>query len=288
MISADEEHRGMHAAAVGWVLHSLEPDEEARFVGHAAGCVECRKLVDDATATMGEVAMAMQDSEPSDGLRERILGAAIDTPQDHGRRDHDTAGSGAESAPHNVSRLTDGSGRRRDGVHAAPGRHGVLRRQMGRQAPLLVAAAVLLVAVIGLSVWVGLLRSDRESSRSTAQRYERAVSALTVPGTRDVSLRTPKGATAATVVTGGSDVRIVSMSLSANNTKISTYVLWGLPSGGAPTALGTFDVTGTQVGVSDVHVLRGPQGFPKYAVSREPGRSAPASPSTVLASGKAV
>jgi hypothetical protein len=65
-------------------------------------------------------------------------------------------------------------------------------------------------------------------------------------------------------------------------------VLWGLASTtSAPVALGTFDVPHDGVEVRSVTVDAASLGYPTYALSREPGRHAPAKPSSVMASGGA-
>ena len=63
--------------------------------------------------------------------------------------------------------------------------------------------------------------------------------------------------------------------------------LWGLGTGAAPEALGTFDVSRSQIDVRTVgSAPTGSDGYAAYAVSLEPGRQPPAAPSEVVASGQ--
>jgi hypothetical protein len=63
-------------------------------------------------------------------------------------------------------------------------------------------------------------------------------------------------------------------------------VVWGL-SGGTPAPLGTFDVTSPQPALRTVgSAPSGLDAYTGYAVSLEPGRSAPPEPSDIVASGE--
>ena len=47
---APETHTGDHdALAVGWAMHTLEPDEATAFEAHLETCPTCRRTVDDTT-----------------------------------------------------------------------------------------------------------------------------------------------------------------------------------------------------------------------------------------------
>jgi len=71
-----------------------------------------------------------------------------------------------------------------------------------------------------------------------------------------------------------------------NDSSSDTYVVWGIPGNGDPVPLGTFDVTSQQVELSPVSsTSTGLDEYSTYAVSIEPGREAPATPSRVVADG---
>ncbi|OLT21576.1 hypothetical protein BJF78_08140 [Pseudonocardia sp. CNS-139] len=75
---------------------------------------------------------------------------------------------------------------------------------------------------------------------------------------------------------------VLTHGLDPNDAAATVYVMWGLGAG-APQPLGVFDVTAP--GPSVHEMPGGDQPFTAYAVSLEPGRSMPASPTDVVASG---
>jgi hypothetical protein len=268
--AAGDDHSEFEALAVGWALHSLEPDDETRFAEHLPTCASCRRTVDDVTATMGEIASLVPNDEPSPGLRDRLLSAAAETPQNVG------------TAP--VERIPTVGPNPGAGRHAAAGGHVPSARP--RNWRMLVGAAVALVLVVGLGVWNIVLRGDRNESKSTAARYQQALTELTRPGAHRATLDTTTGQPVATVVTRGDQATVVALAMPENDVKKTTYVLWGLKSAtSAPVALGTFDVPHNGVEVRAVKVAASDLGYPTYALSREPGRQAPAKPSSVMATG---
>jgi anti-sigma factor RsiW len=271
-VTADSgNHSEFEALAVGWALHSLEPDDEERFAGHLPGCAECQRTVADMTATLGELASVVPEEEPPPGLRDRLLSAASETPQNVGR------------AP--LERVPPVEPDRGTGRHAVAEMHH-RRGSAVRGGRMLVAAAVALVLVVGLGVWNIVLRNDRNSATSQASRYRQAVTELTLPGARRAALDTSAGKQVATVVTRGDKAAVVSLAMPQNDVEKTTYVLWGLKSAtSAPVALGTFDVPHNGVEVRSVTVDATSLGYPTYALSREPGRHAPSKPSSVMATG---
>jgi len=94
------------------------------------------------------------------------------------------------------------------------------------------------------------------------------------------------GRTMATVVVRGPQIEVVAQALPVDDTLIQTYVLWGMR-GGVSTPLGTFDVGRPQVDVRHVGSAQaGPTDFPAYAISLEPGRQAPPTPTEIVATGQ--
>ena len=45
--------------AIGWALHSLEPDEEIAVLSHLPVCPSCRRAADDAGAVREAAGMAI-------------------------------------------------------------------------------------------------------------------------------------------------------------------------------------------------------------------------------------
>jgi len=93
------------------------------------------------------------------------------------------------------------------------------------------------------------------------------------------------GAPVAAVVLDDGERRVYPVGLAPNGEN-ALYVAWGLPESGAPVPLAGFDVLAAGQGPVPVGSDSGDQDFPQYAVSLEPGRDVPDTPSTVVASGQ--
>ena len=59
-----------------YALGALEPDQAALAEQHIAASDDCRRAYEDALETSAALALAVADSEPSAGLRDRIVAAA--------------------------------------------------------------------------------------------------------------------------------------------------------------------------------------------------------------------
>ena len=250
------EHTEFEELAVGWALHSLEPDDEEHFADHLPGCGQCRRTVDEATATLGRLAQGVVDARPPVELRARLLSAAAEIPQE-------TDTKVAEVRP--------------------PGWSGGGESWLPRRW-LLIAAAAILVVTVGMAGWNGVLRHDRGEQSALAARYRQAVTELTRPGARLATLQDTDGNSIATVAARNGKASVVTLSLPANDQQHTTYVLWGLKSA-KPTPLGTFDVLRDGVDVRTVKLTAALDRYPEFAVSREAGRAVPRKPSTMLARG---
>ena len=69
-------HDELKAAAAGYVLGSLEPDERREFEAHLAGCAECASEVDSLRPIAAALATAVPQVTPRAEVRDRILAAA--------------------------------------------------------------------------------------------------------------------------------------------------------------------------------------------------------------------
>jgi hypothetical protein len=179
------------------------------------------------------------DSEPSAGLRERIVAAAR---------------AGAADAP--------APARARPARPARRGRLAGLLSPSGGFAVVGVAAAIVfaLVAV-----------SQRDAADSARDRQAALVAILSSPQARVVSLAPTGGGDAGgRVVVSGSRAALVSSLAEAPEGR--TYQAWGIPAdGGAPVPLPTFSERGA------VLILDGVGGYKQVAVTEEPsgGSDAP-------------
>lgn len=251
----------MSRELVGYALHALEPAEEIAVRLHLRTCEECRTALVGHDSALAHLGASVDAVDPPPDLRRRILRAAavqLALPQD-------AAPARREPPAHEEPPV-----RRR---HPAR-RHTTRGRPVRRRLAAAVLAAVCLVGAAGV---VGEVVGDPGSG------LDRAVAGLAVPGSVHSTLFDTRGDAVAAVVADAGTVHVVLAGLPANDRTDSVYVLWGIGSG-APQALGTFDATGDEVHIvslagSDQHAVG-------YAVSLEPGRAAPPTPSKVVASGQ--
>lgn len=287
------------ALAVAHALHALDHDEETAFAAHLAGCPTCRRTVDETTAVLGDLAGAVEPVDPPQGLRQRLLDAAeaeeaerapgtvppsrtrpSDRASSESSSESSPSSSGSSSAPRHAKDDAD------DGtvVPLAP------RRRATRW--LAVAAAVLIVVAIGgLTAANQSLRAERDRAQAAAAAQAQREAAIAdvladagTPGVPHAVLATPEGRLVGVVVDDGTGPRVLATGLGPNGSD-EVYVLWGL-AGGTPRPLGTFDVGGQGPDVRSVPSTPEAVPYAGFAVSIEPGRTAPASPTRVVASGQ--
>ena len=281
------EHETFDELAVGWALHALEPEDEELFAAHLPTCPRCRQTVTETTDVMGALAGDLPPVDPPERLRDRLRAAVEETEQlpRPAREDERTppVPPAPADAPVPVYRFEISAA----GAHRAPVPAGAVdpRSPWRRVVPnALVAAAV--AAILALGTWNVVLNSAREEARAAATEQAELVDALLVPGQATIAPLSADGATVATVVARDDEVQVVSQGLAPNDVRAQTYVVWGLGPD-TPTPLGVFDVTSPQPALRTVGSgVSGSDAFSGYAVSLEPGRSAPPEPSAVVASGE--
>jgi anti-sigma-K factor RskA len=264
-----DDHTFYDELAVGWALHSLEPEDEDVFTHHLPDCSRCARTVAETSEVMAAMAADLPLAEPSPQVRDRLSAAVAETEQVR------------RPVEEPVRRSATGFPRYRAVDPDAPARSS-LRRRLPSLA--LVAAAVLVI--LGLGIWNVFLADSRDDLRATVAQQERIVNALLTPGAAKVAaLSNTDGEAVATVVARSDRVDVVSYGLSPNDTDTETYVVWGLEGDNA-TALGVFDVTGSQIELETVGSGEtGLDEYAQYGVSIEPGRVAPPAPTDVVATG---
>ncbi|WP_346623206.1 anti-sigma factor domain-containing protein [Blastococcus montanus] len=261
--------------AVGWALHALEPEDEAAFARHLAGCARCTRTVAETSEVMAAMARDLPLSEPSPGLRSRLRAAVDETEQLPPR------GSGAVPGVGATRTAAGASAAEQAGPVPVP-RGGRTRRQLLPRA--LAAAAV--AAVVGLGAWVAVLAQTEDELRSTLAAQDAVVAELTRPGEALITPLASDEGQVATVVVRDGDLSVLTDGLPPNDAASSTYVVWGLGEGD-PVALGTFDVVRSQIDIRTVGSGEaGIDEFPEYGISIEPGQQAPSSPTEVVATGQ--
>lgn len=266
--------------AVGWALHALEPDEEMALLLHIPQCVECRAAVRDTEMVLTRFGASVEPVDPPARLRSSILSAAAETPQQRpaARLEPPTVPvvlpvtrqpSTPAPAPLPASRSAPASGR-------PSRRRGTIRRRL-----VAVAAAVVAVVTIGgLGVRAEQLLSERDNVAARALTLTELVQQLNRP---HAILSGQDGTVVAAVVLAADQQReVYTVGLTANAID-RTYVLWGLKNG-TPQALGAFDVAAADRGLRSVGTAM-KDGYQAYAISLEPGRTPPATPTDVVAKG---
>ncbi|MCE0764384.1 anti-sigma factor, partial [Pseudonocardia kujensis] len=142
-------------------------------------------------------------------------------------------------------------------------------------------------AITGLGVFSARMKAERDAEAARAQSIVAMIEQIARPGTTHAFLAPAEGGpVVAAVMADASGQQVLPVDLPANGTD-RVYVLWGLPAQGTPAPLGTFDVRGGAAGTQSVGSSADGAGYAQFAISIEPGRVAPASPSQVVASGRA-
>ncbi|MFC4942381.1 anti-sigma factor [Pseudonocardia sp. GCM10023141] len=261
----------MTVQAVGWALHALEPDEELALALHRPGCSSCQETIDRAERVLGVVASAAIPAIPPQSLRENLRAIVAATPQAHlpNQWVGPTRTTATVPLPQRVPPLD---------------RPGPVRPRDRRRRALI--AAVFAVVVLGAGGVTGYSTHEhqqRGTQLAQSQALADVVAQVIRPGTAKATLATSAGMPAAAVLGSAADRTVVTSGLPPNDRSNSTYVLWGI-STADPQPLGAFDVEAGDAGVHALGAAAGPN-FLGYAISLEPGRSAPARPGPVVASG---
>jgi anti-sigma-K factor RskA len=296
-----DEHEAFDELAVGWALHALEPEDEAAFGAHLAGCRRCEQTVAETAEVMAALAADLPSAEPSPSLRDRLRAAVEGTEQLPAPAEDPWAGPrpsvpsvaaeppsrSAERVPsrHPAGALRPASFEdlRPPGATRLPDRRPVWRRVLPHA---LVAAAV--AAVLALGAWNVVLSGDRAAVQAVAEQQQDLLDALLQPGQATIAPLTDNGDPLATVVARDGQVQVVTTGLPINDSSNNTYVVWGVrEQESPPVPLGTFDVVSPQMDLRTVgSSATGLDDFSAYAISIEPGREAPATPSDIVANGQ--
>jgi Anti-sigma-K factor rskA len=243
--------------AVAFALHALEPDEEAAMRRHIERCHSCTETVRETELVAAAVGGAVEQVDPPARLRANLLAVATDTPQ-------------SEPAP-----------------QPQPHPRFAARRRANRtrtRVLIAAAAAAVVIGVGGLGTYAAQVQRQRDALAAQAQALAGIVTQLDAPGSTHATLRTDTGQPVAAVLVTAAGRTVVTAGLDPNDTSATTYVVWGLGEGD-PRPLAAFDVAAPGPGIHEI----GPGGdspFAAYAVSLEPGRTMPATPTKVVASGQ--
>ncbi len=272
--------------AVAWVLHGLEPDEDAVFAAHLGDCPGCLRIVaetEDVTTLLGA---AVPVVDPPAGLLEKILSAAAADSPDASEASKGSTPIGRALSDRNATSSTD-----RDATVVPLGRH---RHDDGGRRSRRITAGLAVAAVLALVVAIGglvaanrSLAEQRDAAAAEAARSQEVVQLLDAaaqPGTPHTVLATPAGGFVGLVVDRGRGPEVLATGLAPVDPD-HTYVLWGLADG-KPVGLTTVEMSGSGPVVQSVPSVAAAGRFAGFAVSLEPGHTVPATPTQVVASGQ--
>jgi anti-sigma-K factor RskA len=289
------DHETYDELAVGWALHALEPEDEAAFAAHLAGCGRCARTVAETAEVMAAMATDLPPAEPSEQLRDRLRAAVEDTEQV------------PRPQPPPVSPPRPAEPERAQTGEPAAARHpargvppvpideprppGATRLPDGRTAwrrvlpHALVAAGV--AAILALGAWSVALDGDRQAAQARVAEQSAMLEALLSPGRVTIAPLSADGRRVATVVARDGQVQVLADGLEVNEADESTYVVWGVREGSPAVPLGTFDVVSPDRDLRTVgSTATGLDDFSTYALSIEPGRQAPSAPTDIVANGQ--
>ena len=251
--------------AVGWTLHSLTTNEENLMAEHVPTCSICQEIVSSTREVTALVGGSVVQEEPPAYLKERIMALAIN--QVPPVKEIDTIEKAAKS---------------KDKVQETIS----LDQIRNRPRILLIAATVIIVALAMLSGVLGLRLSQLTNQQSVqATQQSKVFDVLGDPALHRTFLRTNNGVTAAILLSSTKGAAVLPLGLNPNNTKDQTYVLWAIGNG-APVPLSTFDVASAEQTPQLGTLPSSAATSSGFAVSLEPGRSMPTSPTDVIASGQ--
>jgi hypothetical protein len=257
-----DHHPGcaLNEQASAFALYALEPDQELAVRAHLPRCASCREAAWGAELVARVLAGSVEQVEPPARLRAAVLAGA-------------RSGAGPSSLPVRFGVPAD-----RAPAGPAPRPRPPRRRRLAA----LLTAAVL--AVGALAGYAAHLQQQRDSESARAQALGDLVTRQDAPGSTRTTLRDGGGAAVATVFATATERTVVVSGLRPTDPDRSVYVVWGIGAA-APLAIGTVEVTGPDPAVVALEPAPAGRPFLGYAISLEPGRTAPAVPTTVVASG---
>jgi len=140
-------HNELSEMAAGYALSALDPDDLKIFEAHLASCPECQASVAEMRPLVDALALMNQETEPAEGLRERILAAAHAEPLV-------SEPTGSQTASYEPA------------GQAIPGKRAPWwRRPVLWPLPVAALTVVLVVAVALVSVWGSQTGSDLSSAQ---------------------------------------------------------------------------------------------------------------------------
>lgn len=252
-------HAEWEELAVGHAVNALEPEDEQSFLAHLRGCDLCAATLREMRDLSAQLAFAAEPEEPPAALRGRILD-----------------GVRASGRPAMFPQQRD--------VPSLVGRQTRSRRLPALTTRFLAIAASVVV-VLSLAGWNLQLRSNLETQRRVAVRARTIERLVADPTTRQVRLTSDTGAHGTVLIHDG-QASLLLEGFPRNDTSNSVYVLWEQDATGTFRAVRPFDIVndGTNL-IADLPLSVPVGSLQALAISYEPGRTLPTSPTKRVAAG---
>lgn len=275
-------HDHYEELVAGFALSALEPGDEQDLLRHMTACAACERSLTEHLETLGHLAYAVDDGPPPAGLWEAIRSEVEAESGPGAFRAPLPPQAPRASAPVEAAPVAPPLSPPVDDLSAARTRRAARtpRRWTGWAS---VAAGIAVVGTVGYGVVA-------QRGQSREQQVAAAVQAIETAPARTVPLTGTNGRVSAVAVLSGSKVSLIVDGLAPNDSRASVYVLWGQTGTAPARALATFDVhDGSLAVVKDVPTTADGQPEPQVlAITREPGRTAPAATKQpLLATGRA-
>lgn len=322
-MNAARDHSRFDELAVGSALYALEPGDEQALAEHLPTCARCQQTQRDSLESLAIVAASLDGPMPPAHVLDRIH-EAIGSPTTTQPEPEPELPTVADQPPLVVDGPTEAAAPvqaddRADGLdrehtvaagpaarstdlvedhtrpQSAAGPQGKHRQGPGRGSRRVsrlrrlseVAGAFVLVVAVAIGV-TGYNHMRNQNDRANQVAAERSATIQQL--VRDSSVATladsTTGKPVAHVVNQNGKLEVVNDGLSVNDRQNSEYALWAIYGPRGPKLVGTFDVRQGDLGVQSVASV--PAGFHNVtamAVSKEPGRGRPTSPTTIKAMG---
>lgn len=253
-------HEPWDELAAGYALSALEPEEHERFEAHLSTCARCQEQVAEEQRTAAELSRLADPVEPPPELWQRIR-AELPNASIPG-----AAESPAAPAPPAPVMLPAQASRPR----------------WWQSSRVLAAAAVLAAVVVGVGAWQG---ASQLGGGGTTRAQALVSGCAHDPACRVVDLDQQRDRRAVLLVRAG-QAQLVPTGL-AGLPADRSYVLWQLPSSGAPRGVAVFRAGGADGQPVSATLPLPLEQTTAFAISQEPGHTIPAKPSHVVAVGAA-
>jgi hypothetical protein len=151
------------------------------------------------------------------------------------------------------------------------------------------AAVVILVAILVGVVGQRFASQSDETARYAAQvqQLQGALQLAADPDTNRAVLHNSAGDASAVLLSGDNAAAVMPMKLAPNDTAKQVYVVWGTSGNGPnPIPLALFDVTPGSPEIRPLAWSPAAHAHSGFAISLEPGRSAPDAPTNPIAAGQ--